>query len=162
MVGEIVTRFIESCSSRGVRLAVTSEDMQPTSFICLTVAPGTVPMIPLPLLLAAGVRVGIGNDGVRDLWSPYGNGDLLERLMVVANRCGYSREDELDTAVEAATYGGARVLGVENYGLAPGCRADFVVVEGETSGDALVRHAPRILVVKGGNVVHAKETLNES
>lgn len=44
------------------------------------------PMIPVSQLVSEGVRVCIGNDGVRDLWSPYGNGDVLERAMVVASR----------------------------------------------------------------------------
>ena len=42
-----------------------------------TVAPGNRPPLPLARLRAAGVTVGLGCDGVRDLWSPWGDGDLL-------------------------------------------------------------------------------------
>lgn len=112
------------------------------------------PMIPVSQLVSEGVRVCIGNDGVRDLWSPYGNGDVLERAMVVASRCGFRHDEEIQLAVGAATYGGAAVLGIESYGLHSGSQADFVVVEGETYGDAVARHAPRRLVVKGGRVIH--------
>ena len=44
-----------------------------------TVAPGNREPLPLEALRAAGVRLGLGQDGIRDYWSPYGNGDMLER-----------------------------------------------------------------------------------
>jgi cytosine/adenosine deaminase-related metal-dependent hydrolase len=45
------------------------------------------------------------------------------------------------------------MMGVEAYGLEPGCRADFVLVDGETLAEAVVSRPPRRLVVKGGRVV---------
>lgn len=42
-----------------------------------TVAPLRLPQAPLGELDAAGVRLGFGTAGIRDLWSPYGTGDLL-------------------------------------------------------------------------------------
>ena len=66
-------------------------DLLATSGISVaTAVPITVPMIPLSALHTAGVQVGVGNDGIRDLWSPYGNGDLLERAMLMASRCGFT------------------------------------------------------------------------
>ena len=44
-----------------------------------TVAPGNREPLPLETLRDAGVRVGLGQDGIRDFWSPYGNGDVLDR-----------------------------------------------------------------------------------
>ena len=51
--------------------------------------PGNREPLPLELLRAAGVRVGLGQDGIRDYWSPYGNGDMLERAWQLAFRSGY-------------------------------------------------------------------------
>ncbi len=45
----------------------------------VTAAPYSFPVPPLRLLAEAGVVTGIGHDGIRDLWGPYGTGDLLER-----------------------------------------------------------------------------------
>lgn len=109
--------------------------------------------LPIGLLRSHGVRVGLGNDGIRDLWAPYGDGDVLARAEVLAKQNGYRHEEELAVAVDIATLGGAGVLGIEDYGLAPGCRADLVVVPGEVIGDALVRHAPRTAVIKGGSLL---------
>jgi cytosine deaminase len=56
-------------------------------------------------------------------------------------------------ALEAATYSGARALGLEAYGLEPGARADIVVVDASTPAEAVVTHPVRTLVVKAGRVV---------
>ena len=44
-----------------------------------TVAPSVDTALPLVDLTEAGVRVGLGEDGQRDYWSPYGNADMLDR-----------------------------------------------------------------------------------
>ncbi|UPO78084.1 amidohydrolase family protein [Arthrobacter sp. Helios] len=48
-----------------------------------TIAPAGQPL-PLQQLAAAGVRVGLGQDGQRDYWSPYGNADMLDRTWQLA------------------------------------------------------------------------------
>jgi cytosine deaminase len=45
------------------------------------------------------------------------------------------------------------VLGLEGYGLAVGCRADLVLVPGETLGEIVAMRPPRALVISGGRVV---------
>ena len=52
--------------------------------------------LPLDGLRSAGVRVGLGQDGIRDYWSPYGNGDMLERAWQLAFRAGYRYDDLVD------------------------------------------------------------------
>ncbi len=56
-------------------------------------------------------------------------------------------------ALRACTEGGARTMALDGYGVEPGCRADLVLVRGETLAEALVDRAPRPLVVKSGRVV---------
>ncbi len=115
-----------------------------------TAAAAAYPMIPVGILTRAGVTVGLGNDGIRDLWSPFGSGDMLERAMIVAQRCGLRHDEDLEHVVNLATYGGSRILGLRGYGLVVGSHADLVIIEGRTLGDALALHAPRIAVLKGG------------
>ena len=55
--------------------------------------------------------------------------------------------------IDTATYGAAAVLGVADYGLAPGCRADFSLVDARTPAEAVVARPRRELVVKGGRIV---------
>jgi cytosine/creatinine deaminase len=119
----------------------------------LTAAAYSFPVPPIKRLRAAGVNVACGHDGIRDLWGPYGSGDMLERAMHVAYRSTFRRDEEIELALEAATYGGARALGVEPYGLAVGAPADLVVVDARTPAEAVVAHPPRALVLKRGVAV---------
>lgn len=116
-----------------------------------SVAPRQI--LPLRELDAAGVTMGIGNDGVRDLWSPYGTGDMLQRTQWFARNAGFSKDADIELALEAATFGGARLLGLEGYGLAAGDNADLVALVGRNPAEAVLEHHKRKLVVKNGRVV---------
>jgi cytosine deaminase len=119
----------------------------------VTAAVYDFPVPPLKKLLAAGVTVACGHDGIRDLWGPYGSGDMLERAMHVAYRSMFRRDEDIEIALTAATYGGAWVLGLPGYGLAVGAPADLVVVDARTPAEAVVAHPVRDLVLKAGRVV---------
>jgi cytosine deaminase len=78
---------------------------------------------------------------------------MLERAMHLAYRSTFRRDEDIEIALEAATYGGARALGVEPYGLVVGAPADLVVVPASTPAEAVVAHPPRRLVLKAGRRV---------
>lgn len=119
----------------------------------VTAAVYDFPVPPIARFRAAGVTIACGHDGIRDLWSPFGSGDMLERAMHVAYRSGFRRDEEIEMALETATYGGARLLGLDAYGLRAGGRADIVAVEASTPAEAVVTRPVRHLVVKAGRVV---------
>lgn len=104
-------------------------------------------------LREAGVRMCTGNDGIRDAWGPLNMPDMLLRAFIIAYRNNLRRDDEIEMVLDIATWGGARVVGDEHYGLAPGCWADFVLVDGETHVEAVIERPKRHLVVKHGRVV---------
>jgi cytosine deaminase len=119
----------------------------------VTAAVYDFPVAPVKALRAAGVTVACGHDGIRDLWGPYGSGDMLERAMHLAYRNTFRRDEDIELALEAATYGGAALLGLAEYGLRPGAPADLVVVDARTPAEAVVTRPPRELVLKRGRVV---------
>ena len=104
-------------------------------------------------LYQAGVRMCTGNDGVRDAWGPLNMPDMLLRSFIVAYRNNLRRDDEIEMVLDIATRSSAEVIGMENYGLEPGCSADFVLVDGETHIEAVIERPPRWLVVKRGRIV---------
>lgn len=118
-----------------------------------TVAPGAREPLPLHDLRWAGVRVGLGQDGIRDHWSPYGNGDLLDRAWQLAYRNGFRADADVELCVDVATRGGAAVLGRTDWGLVEGDRADLVVLPAETVTSAVMDRPPRALVVHAGVLV---------
>lgn len=119
----------------------------------MTTGPAARPAPPIKRLMAAGIRVCSGSDGIRDTWGPYGNGDMLERAMFVGLRNNCRRDDEMALAFEVVTTGGAKVMGLEGYGVGVGSRADLLLTPGASLADAVVTRSPRRRVIKRGRVV---------
>lgn len=113
------------------------------------------PRVPPPVkkLREAGVRMCTGNDGIRDAWGPLNMPDMLLRTFLVAYRNNFRRDADIQLALDIATYGGADVIGVENYGLDVGNIADLVIVEGENHLEPVFERPARWMVLKGGRVV---------
>ena len=121
----------------------------------VTVAPGSAPPLPFEKLRAAGVRLGLGQDGIQGYWSPYGNGDLLDRTWQLAYGNGFRHDELVEACVDVATGGGASVMKVAGHRLEPGGRADLFVIPGDTVTAAVMDRARRSVVVKAGRVVAA-------
>ena len=114
---------------------------------------GANPLPPVKKLRARGVEVFIGNDDVRDTWSPYSDGDLLVRAMLLSWRSGYRADADLAVAFDCATAAARRVFGHDDRGIAVGAPADLFTVHAETLGEAVAQHPPRGLVFKAGRLV---------
>jgi len=108
-------------------------------------------------LLAAGINVCIGHDSVMDPWYPMGYADPLQAAMVLAHYGQMSGFEEIRTLIDMITTNGAKTLGLSEYGLEVGCRADLVLFDAVSEMDAIRRIAPRRLVLKGGRVVARTE-----
>lgn len=126
----------------------------------MTNAPGSHAFPPVALLREAGVTVFSGSDNIRDSWWPYGDGDMLGRAMMIGYRSGFYTDAQLEAAFDVVTYGGAKALGVQDYGLSVGARADFVTLDAAHIPEAVVgvprnRHvyrAGRLVAAEGGVV----------
>ncbi len=119
----------------------------------MTTGPAGRPCPSVKRLRDAGVVVCSGSDGIRDTWGPYGNADMLERATLLAMRNNFRKDAELELCLDVVTYGGAAALGLAEYGVRPGCRADLVLLDYETLAEAVVSKGPRALVVKHGRIV---------
>ena len=62
-------------------------------------------------------------------------------------------QDGMRACFDAVTTTPAAILGLDGYGLAPGCRADFVLLEARDPIEAIRLRATRLAVVRGGRVV---------
>ena len=127
-----------------------------------TIAPGGRQTLPLELMAQHGVRVGLGMDGQRDYWSPYGNGDLLDRTWQLAFTHGFRKDELVEHAISVATSGGASIMDrslprvtstTDRLGLAVGDRADLVLVAGDTPTAAVMDRLPDRTVLHRGRVV---------
>ena len=127
-----------------------------------SVAPAARNQLSLVELVEAGVRFGLGEDGQRDYWSPYGNCDLLDRTWQLAFTNNFRRDDHIQMCLAIATMGGAsimshsspRLAGVNDRpGTAVGDRADLVLVDGETPTSAVMDRGTDRTVIHDGRVV---------
>ncbi|MEV0524301.1 amidohydrolase family protein [Streptomyces sp. NPDC050439] len=118
-----------------------------------TVAPNESLVLPIARLREHGVRVGLGSDGVRDSWSPFGNADMLHRAHILGWVTDVRLDDELTDCYDVGAHGGADVMGLDHADLRPGSPADFILVRGECLPQVLVDMPQRDMVVHGGKVV---------
>jgi len=130
-----------------------SEGLAEAQISLLTATVYNTPVLPVAELRGRGVNVGAGNDGVRDLWGPYGNGDMLDRTFHLAYRNGFRTDEQIATAFDVAVSGGAIALGREPARIEPGAPADLFLIDAASIGEAVAARPPRRLVLKRGKVV---------
>jgi len=136
----------------GEEFGRTAEALARADVAIMTNGPGPVPMPPVKRLIAAGVRVFAGSDNIRDAWSPYGNGDMLERAMLIGYRQGFLADADLALAFDLANARSAEVLGLADHGLRVGAAADLVAMPAGSIPEAVAGRPARLLVMKRGRV----------
>lgn len=110
-------------------------------------------MTRVPELLAAGVAVAFGHDCVMDPWYPLGSGDMLDVAHMGLHVAQMTGQDAMRQCFSAVTDAPAAILGLEAYGLTPGCRADLVLLQANDPVEAIRLRATRLLVLRGGRVI---------
>ncbi len=104
-------------------------------------------------LLAAGINVALGHDDILDPWYPLGSHDMLEVAHMGVHALHMSGISEMEELFQAVTTRAAKTLGLEGYGLEPGCRADMVILQAPDPLEALRLKANRLQVIRGGKVI---------
>lgn len=104
---------------------------------------------PTHILRNAGVIVSAGADNLQDPFNPLGRGDPLETaaLMVLA------AHESPATALDMVTSNSHHVISPRRSFLAPGDKADFVVVPATNVREAIAMGPPDRTVVYGGVVI---------
>ncbi|WP_085316209.1 amidohydrolase family protein [Derxia lacustris] len=110
-------------------------------------------MTRVPELMAAGVTVAFGHDCVMDPWYSLGSGDMLEVAQMGLHVAQMTSQDAMRACFAAVTQNPARILGLDGYGLAPGCHADFVLLQARDAVEAIRLRATRLAVVRRGQIV---------
>ena len=110
-------------------------------------------MTRVPELLEAGVTVAFGHDCVMDPWYALGSADMLEVASMGVHVAQMTSVDGMRAAFDAVTVNPARILHLEGYGIAPGCRADCVLLQARDPIEAIRLRAPRLAVIRAGTVI---------
>ncbi len=107
----------------------------------------------VPELMACGVTVAFGHDCVMDPWYALGSGDMLEVAHMAVHVGHLTALDAIRACYEAITTNAAKILHLDGYGIAPGCRADLVLLQAADPFEAIRLKAPRLLVLRGGKTI---------
>jgi len=110
-------------------------------------------MTRVPELIAAGVDVAFGHDCVMDPWYSLGSADMLDVAHMGLHVAQMTSVAAMHQCFEAVTTVPARILGLQDYGLAVGSHADLVVLQAANVMDALRLRPARLAVVRRGQVV---------
>lgn len=116
-------------------------------------------------LRAAGIYYGGMSDNIQDMWSPWGNGDQLERAMFFAKDPGY-RDDErimlcydLVTKYSAGIFenvasikagGGTALAGHGRDSIKVGAEANLTAVQAEDAVYAVLQRPERLFTMRKG------------
>ncbi|CAN5452122.1 amidohydrolase family protein [soil metagenome] len=110
-------------------------------------------MTRVPELMAAGIDVAFGHDCVMDPWYGLGSGDMLEVAHMGLHVAQMTGQDAMRACFEAVTTVPARILGLQDYGVAVGCRADLVLLQARDPIEAIRLRATRLAVIRAGQVI---------
>jgi cytosine/creatinine deaminase len=134
-------------------LARTADALAEAGVAIMTNGPGPEQILPVKRLVEHGVTVFVGSDNIRDAWSPYGNGDMLERARLVGYRAALLTDEELRLALALVTTAPAQVMGLPAPRLEEGAPADLVVLRAAHEMEAVATAPPREIVIKAGRIV---------
>lgn len=101
----------------------------------------------------AGIIVGFGSDCMMDPWYSLGKADMLDVAFMGLHVGQLSSRADMAWCFDAVTLNSARIMGLDGYGVAKGCEANFVLLQAHETIDALRLRAHRIAVVRKGRVV---------
>ena len=104
-------------------------------------------------MLEQGINVAFGHDCVLDPWYSFGSHDMLEVAHMGLHVGQMTGIDEARSMFDAVTVNAARALQLEDYGLAPGCNADMVILQAADPIEAIRIRANRLFVIRRGEVV---------
>ncbi len=132
----------------GDALAAIADDVAAAGVWLVTCALGADPVLPVGFLRDRGVNVAVGSDGVRDSWTPFGTGSMLDRAHLLAYRTDAMTDADLELAYELCSRAGAALLG-----LAAMTEGDCIEYPGECLAQVVVDRPTPARVLRAGTVI---------
>jgi cytosine/creatinine deaminase len=105
---------------------------------------------PIRKLRNAGVNVCLASNNIRNPFTPYGNGDLMQVAMLAIPVAHLGGADDLHTVLPMITVNPAKALKIDNYGIFEGARASLVLLDTKRYQDAIIDIPARLYVIKDG------------
>ena len=104
-------------------------------------------------LMQAGINVAFGHDALMDPWYSFGSYDMIEVAHMGLHVAQMTSVDQMRQVFAAVTTNGAKALGIESYGIEPGCNADIVILQAGDAQEALRLKPARLFVIRRGTII---------
>lgn len=111
----------------------------------------------VPEMLDYGIRVGWGQDCVLDPWYSLGTADMLDVAFMGIHVAQMTSQADMFKCYEMITTENAKIMELEDYGLLPGNKASFVILDAADPVEAIRLRADRLMVVSNGKIVAKRE-----
>jgi cytosine deaminase len=110
-------------------------------------------MTRIPEMREQGILCAFGHDCVMDPWYSLGSGDMLEVAHMAIHIGHMTSREAMRFCYDAITSNPARIMGLESYGLEPGCNGDLVLLQAKDQIEAIRLKASRLAVIRRGQVI---------
>lgn len=107
-------------------------------------------LAPLQHLHACGVTCSLSTNNIGNPFTPYGDASLVRQANLFANVSQLATEAELLRCLSWVSSESARLLRLPDYGLTPGCRADFIVFDASSPAAVVAEISPPLMGYKAG------------
>jgi len=107
---------------------------------------------PIRKLRDGGVNICLATNNIRNAFTPYGNGDLMQIAMLAVPVGHLGGADDLPTVLPMITENPAKALGLTDYGIGVGKKADLVLLDTKVKADAVIDIPERLYVIKNGRI----------
>jgi cytosine deaminase len=101
-------------------------------------------------LLHHGVNCSLSTNNVLNPFTPFGDCSLVRMANLYANICQVGARGDIRECFNMISSRSAKLMNLKDYGLAPGCFADIVVLDATSAEDAVAELAPVLYVFKRG------------
>jgi cytosine deaminase len=148
--GRVAVSHIASLAYVSDAVASDTIDLMKRADLQVCVLPTRMRLTRTLELMEAGINVSCGTDNMRDPFVRFGDADPLKAMLLLAQLTRQLHNAGLERIWKTMTSNAARMMRLENYGLAPGCAADLVVLDADSAPQAILLQAARLAVVKRG------------
>ncbi|MQT91001.1 amidohydrolase family protein [Pseudomonas helleri] len=107
-------------------------------------------LAPLAHLQACGVTCSVSTNNIGNPFTPYGDASLIRQANLFANVSQMGTVPELLQCLAWVSSESARMLRLSDYGLRPGCRADFIVFDAPSPAAVIAEISAPLMGFKGG------------
>jgi cytosine deaminase len=116
---------------------------------------------PIHTLAQLGVNVGLATNNVQNLFTPFGDGDVLKICTLLAQILQMGTAASHEHCLEMATTKAAQAIGINHYGISPGNVADLVILDARSATEAVAAAPVGRTVIKQGRIVSRSQRVQQ-